>query len=176
MNDCLIQYYRCPEHYVRLALRGPLSETDGFFHLGPGTVCYGKCSRHSPADSPSGLLHDALQDTTIDGDTIHLPFDLKQVVENLRYELYSGEHTNGNGLKTQALAKAYYLIRPLLPVSIRKHIQKWRLRGWDQLPFPRWPVDRTVDQIFEQVMLLLLRAQSADRIPFIWFWPDGANS
>jgi len=33
-----------------------------------------------------------------------------------------------------------------------------------------------VDQIFEQVMLLLLRAQSADRIPFIWFWPDGANS
>ena len=176
MNDSLTQYYRCPEHYVRLALRGPLSETDGFFRLGPGTVCYGKCSRHSPADSPSGLLHDALQDTTIDGDTIHLPFDLKQVVENLRYELYSGEHTNGNGLKTQALTKAYYLIRPLLPVSIRKHIQKWRLRGWDQLPFPQWPVDRTVDQVFEQVMLLSLRAQSADRIPFIWFWPDGANS
>src|SRR6266566_1999365 len=145
MNDCLIQYYRCPEHYARLALRGPLSETNGFFRLGPDTVCYGKCSGHSPADSASGILHDALHDTTIDGNTIHLPFDLKQVVENLRYELYSGEHTNGNGLKTQALTKAYYLIRPLLPVSIRKHIQKWRLRGWDQ-------------------------------IPFIWFWPDGANS
>ena len=176
MNDCLTRYYRCPEHYVRLALRGPLFETDGFFRLGPGTVCYGKCSRHSPADSPSGLLHDALQDTTIEGDTIHLPFDLKQVVENLRYELYSGEHTNGNGLKTQALTKAYYLIRPLLPVGVRKYIQKWRLRGWDQLPFPHWPVDRTVDQILEQVMLLSLRSQSADRIPFIWFWPDGANS
>jgi len=176
MNDCLIQYYRCPEHYARLALRGPLSETNGFFRLGPDTVCYGKCSGHSPADSASGILHDALHDTTIDGNTIHLPFDLKQVVENLRYELYSGEHTNGNGLKTQALTKAYYLIRPLLPVSVRKYIQKWRLRGWDQLPFPHWPVDRTVDQMFEQVMLLSLRSQSADRIPFIWFWPDGARS
>ena len=176
MNDCLIRYYRCPEHYARLALRGPLSETNGFFRLGPDTVCYGKCSGHSPADSPNGILRDALQDTTIDGNTIHLPFDLRQVVENLRYELYSGEHTNGNGLKAQALTKAYYLIRPLLPVGVRKHIQKWRLRGWDQLPFPQWPVDRTVDQIFEQVMLLSLRSQSADRVPFIWFWPDGANS
>jgi len=176
MNDCLIQYYRCPEHYARLSLRGPLSETNGFFRLGPDTVCYGKCSGHSPADSPNGILHNALQDTTIDGDTIHLPFDLRQVVENLRNELYSGEHTNGNGLKTQALTKAYYLIRPLLPVGVRKYIQKWRLRGWDQLPFPHWPVDRTVDQILEQVMLLSLRSQSADRIPFIWFWPDGANS
>jgi hypothetical protein len=176
MNDCLTQYYRCPEHYVQLALRGPLSENSGFFRLGPDTVCYGKCSGHSPADSPNGILRDALQDTTIDGDTIHLPFDLRQVVENLRYELYSGEHTNGNGLKTQALTKAYYLIRPLLPVGVRKYIQKWRLRGWDQLQFPQWPVDRTVDQIFEQVMLLSLRSQSADRVPFIWFWPDGANS
>jgi hypothetical protein len=176
MNDCLIHYYRCPEHYVRLALRGSLSEKSGFFRLGPDTVCYGKCSGHSPADSPNGTLRDALQDTTIDGDTIRLPFDLGQVVENLRYELYSGEHTNGNGLKAQALTKAYYLIRPLLPVGVRKHIQKWRLRGWDQLQFPQWPVDRTVDQIFEQVMLLSLRSQSGDRVPFIWFWPDGANS
>jgi len=176
MNDCLTQYYRCPEHYVRLASRGPLSEKSGFFRLGPDTVCYGKYSGHSPADSPNGALRDALQDTTIDGDTIHLPFDLRQVVENLHYELYSGEHTNGNGLKTQALAKAYYLIRPILPVGVRKYIQKWRLRGWDQLQFPQWPVDRTVDQIFEQVMLLALRSQSADRVPFIWFWPDGANS
>jgi hypothetical protein len=176
MNECLIQYYRCPEHYVRLALRGQLSEKSGFFRFGLGTVCYGKCSGHSPSDSPNSLLHDALHDTTIDGDTIYLPFDLRQVVENLRYELYSGEHTNSNGLKAQALTKAYYLIRPLLPVGVRKHIQKWRLKGWDQLQFPQWPVDRTVDQIFEQVMLLSLRAQSADRIPFIWFWPDGANS
>jgi hypothetical protein len=174
MNGCLIQYYRCPERYVGLASKGCLSKKNGFFRFGPGTVCYGKCSGGYPSGSPNGILHDALRDTSIDGNTIHLPFDLKQVVENLRYELYSEEHTNG--LKTQALTKAYYLIRPLLPVGVRKHIQKWRLRGWDQIPFPHWPVDRTVDQIFEQIMLLSLRSQSVDRIPFIWFWPDGATS
>jgi hypothetical protein len=37
-------------------------------------------------------------------------------------------------------------------------------------------VDRTVDQMFEQTMLLSLRAQSVDQIPFIWFWPEGATS
>ncbi|PYX05706.1 MAG: hypothetical protein DMG88_20635 [Acidobacteria bacterium] len=174
MNDCFTQYYRCPEDCIRLALKGPLSEASGYFRFGPDTVCYGKCSGGSPSGSPEGILHDGLQGTSIDGDTLHLPFDLKQVVENLRYELYLGEHTSGSVLK--ALTKAYYLIRPLLPVGVRKHIQKWRLRGWDQLPFPHWPVDRTVDQIFEQVMLLSLRSQPVDRIPFIWFWPDGASS
>jgi hypothetical protein len=176
MHDCVSQYYRCPEDYVRLALKGPLSEACGYFRFGPDTVCYGKCSGAPPCDSPNGLLHDSLRDTSIDGDTIHLPFDLRQVVENLRYELYSREHTNGSGLKTRALTKAYYLIRPLLPIGVRRRIQKWRLREWDQLSFPHWPVDRTVDQIFEQVMLLSLRSQSMHRIPFIWFWPDGASS
>ena len=91
-------------------------------------------------------LHDALHDTTIDGNTIHLPFDLKQVVENLRYELYSGEHTNGNGLKTQALTKAYYLIRPLLPVGVR-----------DVDGAGREPVDvrRVVDDVQVSVLGLL---------------------
>ena len=49
-------------------------------------------------------------------------------------------------------------------------------QNWDRLPFPRWPVDRTVDQLFEQTMLLSLQAQSIDQIPFIWFWPEGATS
>jgi hypothetical protein len=55
-------------------------------------------------------------------------------------------------------------------------MQKWRLRDWERLPFPHWPVDRTVDQLFEQTMLLSLRAKSVDQIPFIWFWPEGATS
>jgi hypothetical protein len=74
------------------------------------------------------------------------------------------------------MARAYYLVRPLLSVSVRKHIQKWHFRNWDRLLFPHWPVDTTVDQIFEQTMLLALKAQSVSQIPFVWFWPEGATS
>ena len=174
MNECVVQYYRCPESYVRLKLGGPLSGRSGYFEFGAGTTCYGTYAGHSPSQSPTETLHDALSDTTIDGSTVFLPVDLKQIVDNLRCELYSLEA--GSSGETSVMALAYYLVRPLLPVSIRKHIQKWRLRDWGRLAFPHWPVDRTVDQIFEQTMLLCLRAQSLDQIPFVWFWPEGATS
>ncbi len=174
VNDSLVQYYRCPESYVRLKLKKPLSEQSGYFEFGTGTTCYGRCAGHAPSPSPTGMLSDALSDTMIEGSTVYLPFDLKQVVDNLRCELYSQE--DARPAEDRMMARAYYLLRPLLPVPIRKHIQRWRLRDWEGLPFPHWPVDRTVDQMFEQTMLLSLRAQSVDQIPFIWFWPEGATS
>jgi hypothetical protein len=173
MTDCVVQYYRCPESYVRLNLRGPVSESSGYFNFGTGTTCYGRCAGHSPASSPEETLHDALTDATIEGGTVCLPFDLKQVVDNLRYELYSQEASSP---AETTMARAYYLVRPLLSVSVRKHIQRWYFRNWDRLLFPHWPVDTTVDQVFEQTMLLSLRAQSVSQIPFVWFWPEGAIS
>src|SRR5208282_2340854 len=128
---------------------------------------------HSPSSSPEDILHDALTDVTIDGSTVRLGFDLTQVVDSLRYELYSDE---GSSQGETLLARAYYSVRPLLSVAVRKHIQKWHFRGWDRLTFPQWPVDTTVENIFEQIMLLSLKAQSLDQIPFIWFWPEGASS
>src|SRR5271157_5223878 len=151
MNDSVVQYFRCAESSVRLKLRGPLSQSSGYFKFGVGTTCYGKCAGHSPSASPEGTLHDTLTDATIDGGTVCLPFDLKQVVDNLRYELYSQE---ASSVADTMMARAYYLVRPLLSVSVRKHIQRWHFRDWDRLPFPNWPVDRTVDQMFEQTMLL----------------------
>ncbi len=59
-------------------------------------------------------------------------------------------------------------------VGVRKHLQKVRLSGWDKIPFPRWPVDRSVDALMESAMALALKAQGRSSIPFIWFWPDGA--
>src|SRR5260370_961307 len=63
-----------------------------------------------------------------------------------------------------------------MPVPGRRHGTRLWLKGWDRKPFPRWPVDRTVDQILECVMALSLRASNAVRIPFIWFWPEGKKS
>jgi hypothetical protein len=75
-----------------------------------------------------------------------------------------------------ALAALYYGIRPVLPVGVRKYLQRVHLRDWDQISFPRWPVDCSVDDLFELLMLLTLQSQKVERIPFIWFWPDGAPS
>jgi hypothetical protein len=173
MNDSVIEYYRCPESYVRLSLREPLSESSGYFNFGAGTTCYGQCAGHSPSPSPQGVLRDVLAAASLDGGAVRLPFDLKQVVDNLRYELYSRE---ASSQAETWMARTYYLVRPLLSVSVRKHIQRWHFRGWDRLSFPRWPVDTSVDGIFEQTMLLSIKAQSASQIPFVWFWPEGATS
>jgi hypothetical protein len=75
-----------------------------------------------------------------------------------------------------ALARAYYFIRPILPVAFRRHLQKFYLRGWEKIPFPRWPVDTSVDDLLGQLMLLAVRSTEVEQIPFIWFWPDGASS
>jgi len=174
MNDCMVQYFRCPENFVRLKLSEPLSESTGYFRFGSSTICYGRCSGHLPSGSPTATLHDTWSDTAVDGDSVCLPFDVDEVVNNLRLELYSQEASSR--ADTKSIGRVYYLLRPLLSVGFRRHIQKWYLRDWDRLPFPRWPVDRTVEQIFEQIMLLCLEAQSVDEIPFVWFWPEGASS
>ena len=106
----------------------------------------------------------------------YLPFDVTQVVDNLRLELYSKNSRHDESFLGSILNKIYYLLRPLLPGGVRRILQKARLSGWKSLKFPRWPVDRSVDLLFEQLLLVSLRSQQLERIPFIWFWPDGAPS
>lgn len=173
MNDCFAQYYRCPEHYSRFAMKGPLSETSGYFRFGADASCYGQCSGRRPSNLPTDALYDAFTDVSSEEGTTYLPFDLRQIVDSLRYELYADSWHNGTPVS--AVVKMYYLIRPLLPVGVRKHLQRIRLKGWDKLPFPRWPVDRSVDNLFRQLLLISLRSQGLERIPFIWFWPEGAS-
>jgi len=38
-----------------------------------------------------------------------------------------------------------------------------------------WPVDFTVNSVHEAFLRLTMRAQGYDKVPFIWFWPDGAS-
>jgi hypothetical protein len=47
------------------------------------------------------------------------------------------------------------------------------LRDWDAIHFPAWPVDFTVDRIHQRLLALAMRAQGLERIPFVWFWPEG---
>jgi hypothetical protein len=126
------------------------------------------------ANSAANTLHDAFSDTTINSGTICLPFDLTEVLDNLRCELYVGDWREG--YTASALAKLYYLVRPLIPFAARAYLKTLYLRGRDELPFPRWPVDSSVDSLVEQLLLLSVRSHGNQAIPFIWFWPEGASS
>ena len=101
---------------------------------------------------------------------VYLPFSPAQVIANLGHEVYADNRRRGT---TSAIANLYYWLRPALPVSVRRHLQKLYLRDWNKLPFPQWPVDCSVDNLVEALMLLSLRASGARSIPFIWFWPEG---
>lgn len=70
----------------------------------------------------------------------------------------------------------YYLLRPLLPVCFRRYLQSAYFRGRQSTIFPRWPLDVSVENLLERILLLILKATAADAIPFIWFWPNGAGS
>jgi len=174
MIDCLTQYYRCPEGSVRFLPKGPLGAIDGYFQFGQGATCYGSYYGQRPAKSPAGMLHDALHDIEIKDGTIYLPFDPSAVVENLRREIYVDDWRHGKPLS--ALARIYYFVRPVLSVGLRRCLQRVHFWGWDKLPFPHWPVDCSVDNLLEQLLLLSLKVNDVKRIPFIWFWPEGAPS
>ena len=108
----------------------------------------------------------------IDDDQICLHFDVDETLDNLRWERYVPRDQNHP--TNSLIGRAYYFVRPLLPLGVRRHLQRTRLNSWRQLKFPHWPVDRTVDHAMTDLLLLSRRAHSVDKIPFIWFWPDGA--
>ncbi len=178
MNQAFLDYYRCPERFADFGLAGPLSEDSGYFRFGADTVCYGQCSFALRGELPGDGLHDASGEVIKDGSTLRLPFDPSQIINNLRFERYvanSYGSTRGLGAK-KILRNTYYLMRPLMPVTVRRHFQRIHLKGWESLPFPHWPVDRTVQYIAEKLLVLSLKVQAIDKIPFIWFWPHGLPS
>ena len=117
-------------------------------------------------------LPDVLPSVLVDGKQLFLPFDPDEVIDNLRLERYASVKSHRY---ERVFKRIYYLLRPLTNRWLRSYIQKrWAAHGrkWQ---FPKWPVDTTVESICENLLLLSLRASGANRIPFIWFWPDGAR-
>jgi hypothetical protein len=174
MNDSFLDYFKCPEHYVSLSTNESFSTKKGYFRLGQHDTYYGRLNGLSGSSGKTAV--DVLQEIKVEQGTVNLPFDVDEVVDNLRCELYPSSEGNEKSISDSLIAATYYWVRPLLPVGVRKHLQRIRLRGWDQISFPRWPVDRSVDNLFGLLMLSIVKSQKVERIPFIWFWPDGALS
>ncbi|PYO51128.1 MAG: hypothetical protein DMD72_00345 [Gemmatimonadetes bacterium] len=176
MNQTFLDYYRCPENFGDFTLTAAAGGRSGFFLFGENVYCYGLTSAGAVADEVRPGLYDAMADVVIEGTSLRLPFNPTEVIENLRRERYVRSARDGFGKASEEhpLADAYRVLRPALPLAIRRRLQKLYLRGWESLRFPSWPVDRTVDNICERLLTLVLKCQGVDRIPFIWFWPEGA--
>jgi len=166
----LTDQYRCPQELPVFRIVGKLKPADGYFRFGKDVVCYGQTVANT-SRNVNGHLYDASHDARRNGDSILLPFDVTRIVDNLRYESYvqSGQRL----IEKSWLKNIYYLFRPIFPVSFRKHLQKIYLRDWETIPFPAWPVDRSVDVLFERLLVLAMQVLQVDRLPFVWFWPEG---
>jgi hypothetical protein len=178
MDQSIKDYFRCPDMDSDIEVGGSLSTNEGFFKFGANAICYGQCSDGLPAEQVTKDLLDASLGAAVNGNQISLPFDLPRVVENLRQERYT---TKLHELAAQtpigkSWRKLYYFLRPLLPVSVRKRFQKAYFVGWDKIVVPHWPVDFSVDALMKGVMALVLKSRHNEKVPFIWFWPDGAPS
>jgi hypothetical protein len=169
--DSVLKYYRCSPNCAQFVSPSFRADESTYFSYGRDITCYGRCEDLLPVKAPSGLLHDVSERVSVEGGKIYLPFDPAEVIENLYCERYIKDGQQKR--PPSGVNELYYWLRPLLPVSVRRHLQQVYFRGWKSIPFPRWPVDTTVDCLLEQLFLLSIRASGVEEIPFIWFWPDG---
>lgn len=176
MKESFLEYFRCPSSFVDFRLAGPLLPPAGFFRFGSDEVCFGCLCRGQTFPDPQDLPLDSSLNARIELNTCVLPFDPDEVVQNLRYERYRNTLPSAPWNAQSAIRATYYGIRPFLPIGVRKHLQRFALKNWRKTRFPRWPVDQTVDTLFEKLMAAVLRATGLACIPFIWFWPDGFPS
>jgi hypothetical protein len=170
----LIERYRLPESCVKYSRNYDPAQPQGFFTFGEGIVCFGCCSAETLAPSVDDGLCDVRDRVRFHGHTLQLPLDPDQVVDNLLLERYP---PHARDLSHQAVLRSVYnALRPLLPLTVRKHLQRFYLADWERIRFPHWPVDVTVERILEQCLRLLMKAQGLATLPFIWFWPDAYDS
>ena len=178
VNQALLDYYRLPADLFdgSSETTDPTPGDAGFFQFGANNICYGRNRSGVAANVAGSGQFDASRDVRSDGNTIHLPFEFTEVIENLRRERYRQAMTAGR--KTLVASKpirwVYYRIREWLPISIRRQLQRVYLHDWRNLPFPAWPVDFTVDTLHEKFLRLLMEKGGTKKVPFIWFWPEGA--
>jgi len=174
----LFDFYRCPEDLVQFSLASKMSGDCGFFKFSQKIVCYGRDAYGRARNDVNDNLCDVASDVVLNGDCAQLPFDPTEVVDNLRMERYWG---NGQASTLplaldKSLHWSYYLVRKLLTVGVRKHLQKAYLRNRLNRIFPHWPIDCTVEHLHRELLGLSLKTSGQHKVPFIWFWPDGASS
>lgn len=169
MNRAISDFLRCPSAYVPFRWPANLPEESRAFYFGPDILCYG------PVEDDAGV--DVLRQVTQDSGNIFLPFDPDDTIDSFHREKYPLHRHGALGLVSSELwGRVYYSFRPLLPDVLRRMLQRVYLSDWRSLPFPSWPVDFSADLLIEKLLIVAMKAQQIERVPFVWFWPDGASA
>lgn len=175
MEQFLSDYYRLARGLNGADFCEEPAGDAGFFRFGQA-ICYGRC-KSGVAPMPKSLeLRDAWEEVRLNGSKVRLPFSMSQVIESLRQEHY----TNGSSRQAKRIfdhtfiRDSYYAVRTLLPVAVRRRLQRAYLEDRRNSSFPNWPVDFSVDVLHRESLKLVMQSQGIQKIPFIWFWPKGA--
>lgn len=176
LSNPVTDLYRCPPAMAALSAAGPLDPAPGFFSFGAGVTCYGQSRGGSPAVLNGTPLPDLAGEAVLSQSALRLPFDAAQAVDNLRFERYPVDSHAGvrRFLLRGPVQQIYYGVRELLGDSLRRRLQRLYFRDWEALRFPAWPVDTTVERLLENLLRISMSARGIDRMPFVWFWPEGA--
>ena len=155
----LVDFFRCPLELIETPVAAKPDSR--------------RLMEHSPDRALRWLNHLRPGDSKF-----RLPADAAQVIHSLRYERYSVRPSTATSalLSSESARDVYYRVRPTLNPSVRKRLQRIFLRDWKKIPFPEWPVDASVERILEDLLIRSIRTNKLEKIPFIWFWPDGANA
>lgn len=175
-SQVFLDYYRCPETLVNRAFTGESLDDDAGSQTTNSVTKSTLEMPNAPTSREEPDRRVASSGMAAGGD-IQLRVDCGQVIDILRREGYlQDRQSSAKYAMDRVVRKLYYRCRPALPLPLRKHLQRAFLSDWKDLPFPNWPVDRTVENLVEELMGRALRANSMERIPFVWFWPEGASS
>jgi peptidoglycan/xylan/chitin deacetylase (PgdA/CDA1 family) len=177
-HSAFLNHTKCPPAATERIVCAPESGKEGFFKLGSLRL-FGRTGDARAALGPGEALPAIDSRITRNSKSVHLPINPTEIIENLRWEKYAGSAntqisyiTNGKSFSR----RLYYAIRPLLPVNVRRHLQRRALQDWSKISFPEWPVDTTVENFIDLLWRLILEANGEEQIPFIWYWPDSASS
>lgn len=168
----VLDHFRCPKEFLNFRFARELPTSSGYFQFGPHAICYGRSRVGARWTRAGSCLHDTHSELSFDGSHVVLPFDPDEVIDNFRLERYPDAQMRG---WERAFKDMYYWLRPLTNRVLRKFVQNLRAVNWQKQLFPKWPVDTSVENLNESLLHLSIQASGASVIPFIWFWPRGAQ-
>jgi hypothetical protein len=173
MSNPLVDFYRFPEGALKPSSQkesnwehseSPLPRVSG------DTDDWSSLVRITHASNETQFMRGA-------GASSQSPLDVAAAIDDLRLERYA---TKGDADRTllsrEAIRRIYYSLRPCMPDPLRRGLQRLYLRNWNKLPFPNWPLDTSVEETLERLLIFSMKILKLERIPFIWFWPEGAPS
>ena len=179
MNQSLSDYYRLPAGTLGNAATAKTLMGESWFLqvraknrlLWAQLICRrARCPGTLIALMYPNLVH-------FDGSTVHLPFDIDEVIENLRRETYekrlmpSLEKVSSH----EWIRRAYYAVRTI--ASVRSPaLQKVYFRDWKAGSFRVGLLISQWIHSMKRFLRLSMEATGIKRVPFIWFWPEGASN